>query len=225
MSVPTTLEEMREMVLIPGGADWGVPPPNEDLMVGKYLVTQLLWESVMGSNPSYFKGTSRPVEMVSWLDCIEFCNKLSEMEGLEKVYSTNAPTEYVLCNSDSHGYRLPEQWDWVLAASERHRGFEYSGSDNPDEVAWTIENSNGETHPVGQKKCNGFGIYDMSGNVDEWCNQGYKEAENGPICRVYRGGTYALVSRFARVSCRDGFDQSIGHRGLGFRLFRTSSPS
>ena len=98
MSEPTTLEEMKEMVEIPG----------KNYSIGKYPVTQELWESVMGNNPSEFKGSSRPVEKVTWFDCVLFCNKLSAQEGLAKVYLING--EKVQCDFDADGYRLPTDW-------------------------------------------------------------------------------------------------------------------
>ena len=138
-------------------------------MVGRYAVTQVLWESVMGFNPSHFKGANRPVEQVSWYDCIEFCNKLSEKNGLDPVYIIDGKA--VTCNWNVNGYRLltEAEWEYAARASQNHL---YAGSDKAKEVAWYHRNSKVEytrqTHPVGQKKSNGFGLYDMSGNVDEW---------------------------------------------------------
>ena len=216
MSEPTTLEEMKEMVEVPG----------KKYSIGKYQVTQALWESVMGSNPSWFKGSSRPVECVSWFDCVLFCNKLSEKEGLDKAYTING--EEVECNFDSEGYRLPTDWEWWFAA-KANQDFEYSGSDNIDVVGWTEENSNDETHGVGQKKPNGFGLYDMSGNVWEWCWDWYEEGDptedsTGPSTgsfRVFRGGSWIYVASYARVSFRNWSIPSYRGSDLGFRFTRT----
>ena len=215
-----SLEEMKEMVEIPG----------KNYEIGKYQVTQAVWESVMGNNPSVFKGRSRPVENVSWFDCFEFCNKLSDKEGLEKAYTING--EEVECDFKASGYRLPTEWEWWFAA-KANDDFEYSGSDNPDEVAWTDENSNGESHGVGQKKANGFGLYDMAGNVWEWCWDWYTyidwkdiptEDSTGPSTgslRVRRGGSWGFGESYARLSYRFKSNPSSRENRRGFRFTRT----
>ena len=139
---------------------------TKDFMVMKYPVTQALWEHVMGNNPSEFYGANRPVETVTWFDCILFCNKFSELEGFELVYTING--DDVTCNRSAKGYRLltEAEWEYSARGGEYHK---YAGSDNIDEVAWYGEDwDEGATHPVGLKKPNGFGLYDMSGNVNEW---------------------------------------------------------
>lgn len=127
--------------------------PGGVLDVGKYPVTQAQWEALMGANPAHFKGKAdspqRPVETVSWYDCQEAVKKAFELTGLP--------------------LRLPTEEEWELAA-RGGEDFEYAGSNDPDEVAWYDRNSGGETHPVGQKKPNAFGLYDMCGNVWEWTN-------------------------------------------------------
>ena len=204
-----------------------IPPTNviNPMLVGKYPVTQELYERVMGINPSGFKGATRPVESVSWYNAVEFCNKLSELEGKEKAYTINGGD--VSCNFTTKGYRLLTEAEWEYCARGGQR-FKYSGSDDVDEVAWYNENSGGETHPVSLKKYNGFGLYDMSGNVWEWCwdwKDDYSSANQEDPCgptngfnRVRRGGSWNYFVRHMRVSYRRDDAPTVTRRNLGFRL-------
>ena len=132
--------------------------------MGKYAVTQALWQSVMGSNPSHFKGANRPVEQVSWFDCVAFCNKLSEQEGLTPAYAING--QDVSCDWTANRYRLPTEAEWEYSA--RGGEYKYAGSDNVDGVAWYDGNSGGQTHQVGQEE-QWFWTLRHGGNVNEWC--------------------------------------------------------
>jgi len=200
---------------------------TKDFLLGKYPVTQALWESVMGSNPSNFKGANRPVEKVSWFDVVAFCNKLSKREGLEPAYRING--ENVTCNWSAKGYRLPSEAEWEYSARSGQR-FKYAGSDNVDEVAWYDDNSGDETHPVGLKKPNGFGLYDMSGNVWEWVWDWFGDYSSnngtdlvGPDSgsrRVSRGGSWRGNARRTRVSRPSSPAPASRDNGLGFRLSR-----
>ena len=159
--------------------------PGKDYSIGKTEVTQKLYESIMGENPSEFKGKNNPVEKVSFFDAIYFCNKLSMMYGFECAYALNKETdvnewEYMPNKGDepyyesiqffkeNNGFRLPTPEEWHYA-EKGGQDFKYAGSDNINEVGWCGSNSKNTTHPVATKKANGYGLYDMQGNVTEWC--------------------------------------------------------
>jgi len=163
--------------------------------IGKYPVTQALWKAVMGNNPSHFVGDNLPVEQVSWNDTQKFIQKLNEATGKT--------------------YRLPTEYEWILAANVDNTI--YSGSDNIDEVAWYYANSDRRTHPVGLKKPNSLGIYDMSGNVWEWCGDWCKDKY-----RVIRGGSWVNDPALVRCANRSYYTPDYRYSYLGFRLARTA---
>ena len=172
-----------------------------------------------------------PVEQISWYDAIYFCNKLSEKEGLQPVYAVDGETsirkwDYEPHNKDkidgvitqdifADGYRLPtvEEWQYAAKGGENYM---YSGSDDFDKVAWCSANSNLVTHPVAQKKPNGYGLYDMSGNVEEWCWDSYTDDY-----RYYCGGSWRYYEFYCEVDCRSSCDADYGYNKVGFRLVRT----
>ena len=178
--------------------------------IGQTEVTQALWQAVMGSNPSDFDGDDLPVENVSWDDCQEFVRKLGQITG--------------------KNFRLPTEAEWEYAArgGSKSRGYKYSGSDNIGSVAWYDGNSGSETHAVATKSPNELGLYDMSGNVCEWCQDWYGDYSSsaqanptGPTSgdyRVLRGGSCYSVARFCRVSYRNGSSPSDRGYCLGLRL-------
>ena len=195
----------------------------------KTEVTQGLYEKVMGENPSEFKGENRPIENVSWYDAVTFANKLSVMEGRETCYEING-TDVQWTNKDCKGWRLPTEAEWEYAA-RGGENYKYSGSDNVDEVGWYDGNSGTETHSVGQKKANGFGLYDMSGNVYEWVWDWYGEypraSQTDPLgspsgsLRVLRGGYWCCFPGNLRVSARRDNVPSARFYNYGFRLGRS----
>ncbi len=203
-----------------------------DFYIGKTEVTQAQYQAVMGTNPSHFKGNNLPVERVTWFNAVEFCNKLSEMEGLQKAYTISGSS--VTCNWNANGYRLPTEAEWEYAArgGSQSRGFEYSGSSNISDVAWYSSNSGSKTNPVGTKQPNELGIYDMSGNVWEWCSDWYDSNyyKNSPSSnptgpssgsnRVIRGGSWRLIAEYCRVAGRYRNDPEYSFHGLGFRVVR-----
>ncbi|MBW7872831.1 MAG: formylglycine-generating enzyme family protein [Ignavibacteria bacterium] len=202
-----------------------------DFYIGKYEVTQELWESVMGSNPSYFKGSKRPVESVSWYEAVEFCNRLSDKEGLQRAYSGSGAN--ITCDFNANGYRLPTEAEWEYAArgGKQTKNYKYSGSDNTGAVAWYDGNSGDKTHAVGLKQPNEIGIYDMSGNVWEWCWDWYGDYTSpsqtnpkGPSSgeyRVLRGGGWIIYARYCRVALRVSGMPDGRSSSNGFRLART----
>ncbi len=200
-------------------------------------VTQALWVAVTGSNPSWFTGgpeaPRRPVEMVSWFDAVRFCNALSAKVGLVPAYRVGAgddPT--VLRVADADGFRLPTEVERECAARAGTRHV-YAGGDDLDAVAWHDENSAGRTQPVRRMRANAWGLYDMSGNVGEWCWDSYDEYPaasvvdpTGPASgatRVKRGVSWDLDPQGVRVACRYFQDPGFVDNGLynGLRLSRT----
>ena len=181
-----------------------------DYYIGEFEVTQELWEAVMDSNPSYFKGGSLSVEMVSWNDCQGFINKLNRLTG--------------------KNFRLPTeaQWEYAARGGNKSKGYKYSGSNNIDEVAWYSRNSGPGTHAVGTKFPNELGIYDMSGNVNEWCqdwkgryssdSQTDPQGPSSGSLRVRRGGSWRDLAQGCRVSDRNYAAPGYRNDGLGFRL-------
>ena len=183
---------------------------TNDYYIGKYEVTQALWQAVMGSNPSYFKGDNLPVEQVSWNDCQEFLSKLNRITGKT--------------------FRLPTEAEWEYAArgGKKSRGCQYSGSNNLSDVAWYWDNSGSKTHAVGSKQSNELGIYDMSGNVWEWCQDWHgrysKSSQTNPTGatsgsgRVSRGGCWIGDAGLCRSSYRSDDAPDDRNSDLGFRL-------
>lgn len=181
-----------------------------DYYIGQTEVTQALWKAVMGSNPSDSKGDNLPVEQVSWDDCQVFIQKLNQLTGKQ--------------------FRLPTESEWEYAArgGRKSRGYKYAGDNDIGLVAWYEDNSGNETHPVATKQANELGVYDMSGNVEEWCSDGYDGYQSssqsdpqGPSSgsdRVGRGGSFFFDARYCRVSNREYYTPDFRTFDLGLRL-------
>ena len=201
--------------------------------ISKYVVTQKLYSAVMGKNPSRFSGEDNPVVEVTWFQAVKFANALSTKDGLNPVFTKR--WSKVTADWSANGYRLPTEAEWEYAArgGNKSRGYEYAGSNTVDEVAWYWENSGNITHPVGCKKANELGLYDMSGNVDEWVWDWYDSYyynfspgtdPRGPAIganRVIRGGCCNYFAMDTRLASRGACSPSTRYSKLGFRLLRS----
>ena len=184
-----------------------VPIPGKDFKLGKYEVTQLQWWRVMCNAPSHFNGANKPVERVSWDDCHEFLKKLNDMPEVK---------------ASGLVFRLPSEAEWEYACRAGATGEYCKLADGTeitknklDDVAWFDDNSGGKTHPVGQKKPNAFGLYDMHGNVWEWCEDLYRAGDSD---RVRRGGGWNNGARYCTAGYR-GYDfPDDRYDSLSFRL-------
>ncbi len=178
--------------------------------MGETEVTQEMWQAVMGSNPPYFSGSQKPLDQVSWDECQTFITKLNSLTGQR--------------------FRLPTEAEWEFAArgGNQNRGYKFAGGNTIDNVAWYRDNSNSQTHNVGTKRANELGLYDMSGNVEEWCQDWYgsysSSSQTNPTgpssgySRVIRGGSRFLFARGCRVSIRSYYPPDSWFKGLGLRL-------
>jgi formylglycine-generating enzyme required for sulfatase activity len=213
-----------EMIYIPGGifemgdydGNASEKPPHQvninPFYLGKYVFTQEQYQAVKGTNPSKFQGAKRPVEQVNWNQTMEFCKKLSQKTG--------------------KNYRLPSESEWEYACRAGTKTKYYFGDDEKQlgDYAWYDGNSNWETHPVGQKKPNQFGLYDMHGNVWEWCSDRWHENYYNTLTdgsswetgtdnnRVRRGGSWSFSAALCRSAFRLRYSPGFYLRNLGFRV-------
>jgi formylglycine-generating enzyme required for sulfatase activity len=216
-------------------------------LMGRTEVTQEQYSGLQGVNPSLFAqgpdAWRRPVERVSWYDAVEFCIRLSVQDGLEPVYTlarrkpaSGFPivSAEVTHDPSKNGYRLPTEaeWEWAARGGVLARGTALAGGDDPAQVAWTDGTAPG---PVATKKANELGLYDMSGNVWEWCNDWYgkypTEAQTDPlgpavgILKVGRGGSWHAAAWNARVTSRSYDNPGSRGSNIGFRVVRSLSPA
>jgi len=250
----------NELVLVQGGTfvmgspegEMGANPANESpvhtvtvksFMIAKFPVTQAEYLDVVGSNPSINKGSlDMPVDNVSWNLAVDYCNKRSVKEGLTPVYTIEGNN--VTWNKSANGYRLPTESEWEYACRAGTKS-PFSSGDSMDDAGWYRDNSfivlengarNRSTYPVGQKKVNAFGIYDMHGNVLEWCWDYFApytaEAKNDPAgpdkpmpgntWRVYRGGCFDFIASQCRSGYRFRQHQNFRMFYMGFRIARNA---
>jgi sulfatase modifying factor 1 len=229
-----------DMIKVAGGAlpadSWAGAQSVDAFYIGKYEVQWSEWQSVRTwalahgytMSEGAGRGVAYPVTDVNWYDVLKWCNARSEQEGLVPVYTVGGAPYRTGDDAvpevqvSATGYRLPSEKEWEFAArgGVATHGYEYSGSNDIDAVAWNEGNSGGATHPVGTKLGNELSLFDLSGNVWEWCFDAYSGTY-----RVFRGGGWY----FDALSCRVADRNSYGYPGnqhllLGFRVFRSSAP-
>ena len=233
------------MVQLPGGTFWmgsrnseagrGEDEPlhrvqiQRSFLIADKPVAQRLWTAVMGVNPSKNPGADHPVEFVSWDHAVEFCNRLSALEGLQPAYGLD--TGDPRWDAQASGYRLPSEAEWEFAARGGEE-FAYSGASDPMATAWSRDNADGYTQEMGRLQPNRFGLYDMSGNVWEWVWDWYSRYRGGNAadpagpdrgrCRVMRGGCCTSGSASVRSAKRDSQSPNFVTRSLGFRIARNA---
>lgn len=213
------------MVKIPGGEiilrddrkkyKWKVE--IKPFLLAKYPVTQNMYFAIVQEAPSSFKGDRNPVENVSWKDAIYFCNNLSQKAGLSECYSISSNGKDVICDFESDGYRLPSEAEWEYACRAGTSEVRYG---EIDKIAWYKENSDSKTHEVGEKEPNAWGLYDMLGNVWEWCFDVYDEQVYGSY-RVFRGGGWCDSARGCLATNRRRSHPTFGIDDLGFRIAKS----
>ena len=206
---------------------------TDNFYIGKYEVTFTQYSDYARAtgrnipNDNKWGKGSRPVINVSWYDAVQYCNWLSQQQGYQLAYTIN--NNRVSFNSNANGYRLPTEVEWEFAARGGNKGakdnYMYSGSNYQKEVAWYKSNSDYKTYSVGQKDANQLGIFDMSGNVAEWCNDRYSDfsqvktyGDSGDVA-VYRGGSWSTTS--CRVAARDPWKLNNKGNAVGFRVARS----
>lgn len=192
----------------------------EPFLLAKFPVTQEFYYNVINESPSTFKGNKLPVEMITWKEAVAFCNALSVMTKLTPCYSFNVDSEEIAFDSSADGFRLPTDAEWEYACKAGTKATRYS---ELDLIAWHKANSEKTTHPVGLKEPNLWGLYDMLGNVWEWCSDIYDETAYGSY-RIIRGGGWCDEARGClATNRRRSHPTSFKIDDLGFRIARNTS--
>ncbi|EEM95909.1 cytoplasmic protein [Bacillus thuringiensis] len=189
----------------------------QPFLLAKYAVTTELYDAITNSTSNNIENNYKPVVNISWNDAIAFCNVLSKKAGLKEYYSISDGGQTVRYNLASNGYRLPFEAEWQYACKAGTTGYTYG---KLHDIAWYNENSNGQIHDVGQKEPNAWGLYDMLGNVWEWCYDLYDEKVYGSY-RIFRGGSWAEAARGCGATCRRRSHPTFHIDDLGFRLARS----
>lgn len=191
-----------DMIYVEGGQYAQGEPANavsvSDFCIGKTEVTQELWKAVMGKNPSTMRGKGNPVETVSWNDCQTFIQKLNQLTGQNFRF----PTE--------------KEWEYASRGGNKSQGFKFSGGNVMGKQGWYNGNSNGQTHPVATKSANELGIFDMSGNVWEWCSDIFEGIDSKQY--VIRGGCFNDATQICVLTNRSKSDPTTASDVCGLRL-------
>lgn len=213
------------MIKIPGGEielrddrvknKWKVE--IRPFLLSRFPVTQELYLAVTKKIAVSSEEAQKPVVNISWNDAISFCNLLSLEAGLKECYSISNDGKDIVCDWESDGYRLPSEAEWQYACKAGTTGYRYG---EIDKIAWYNENSGGKTHEVGRKEPNAWGLYDMLGNVWEWCWDLYDEKTYGTY-RIFRGGSWAEEARGCGASCRRRSHPTFCIDDLGFRIAKS----
>ncbi len=222
----------HQMVRIPSGTvelrddrlkkQWSVEV--QPFLLSKILVTQELYFAITSEDPSTLKGNNRPIESVTWKDAVCFCNKLSIHKRLIPCYEIQDEIEEISFDITSNGFRLPTEAEWEYACKAGTPGNRYG---NINDIAWYKDNSSLTTHIVGQKAPNPWGLYDMLGNVWEWCSDIYDESVYGTY-RIIRGGGWSDEERSVMATNRRrSHPLKFKIDDLGFRIARnlTENPT
>jgi formylglycine-generating enzyme required for sulfatase activity len=215
-----------QMIEIPGGKvelrddrtkqNWSVT--LEPFLLAKFPMTQDLYYNITGESPSTFKGARRPVETVTWKDAVTCCNYLSTMAGLKPCYLLDETNEEITFDQTGEGFRLPTEAEWEFACKAGSKAIRYG---ELDLIAWYKSNSGKTTHSVGQKEPNAWGLYDMLGNIWEWCTDIYDETTYGSY-RILRGGGWCDEERSVMATTRRrSHPLKFKIDDLGFRIART----
>ena len=217
-----------QMVEIPSGKielrddrtkqNWSVE--INPFLLGKFPVTQELYLMITNEAPSIIKGNKLPVETITWKDAVMFCNRLSEKMGLNSCYKIQEDNETITFDTTEDGFRLPTEAEWEYACKAGETGIRYGKLKN---IAWYKDNSSMTSHIVGQKEPNSWGLYDMLGNVWEWCSDIYDETVYGSY-RIFRGGGWADEERSVMATTRRrSHPLKFKIDDLGFRIARNQT--
>nr|WP_054024831.1 formylglycine-generating enzyme family protein [Bacillus sp. FJAT-28004] len=186
-------------------------------LLAPFPVTMELYLATTKKTPLSFDRNQKPVVNISWNEAIYFCNLLSQKAGLKEYYTISHDSGDIICDWESNGYRLPTEAEWQYACKAGTTGYRYG---EIEKIAWYNENSEDKIHEVGKKEPNEWGLYDMLGNVWEWCWDLYDEQVYGSY-RIFRGGSFAEEARGCGASCRRRSHPSFCIDDLGFRLAKS----